>query len=172
MATTARGTQGARGAAAAGTARPALAPRAAVAAGTAAPARGAPGHGGGRAGRLAARAAPASVAGGRVRSNVTYYPTKADTHPDSKVRPVPPRGAPPAPPARPPPPRARRDWPVAWMESGGGSGASGELEGVNAVAFSGFACAHRGLVDLALEPGLAPLDGPFNRLLRFARESV
>ena len=70
------------------------------------------------------------------------------------------------------PPRARRDWPVAWMESGGGSGASGELEGVNAVAFSGFACAHRGLVDLALEPGLAPLDGPFNRLLRFARESV
>jgi len=45
-------------------------------------------------------------------------------------------------------------------------------QGVNAVAFSGFACAHRVLVDLGLEPGLAPLDGPFNRLLRFARESV
>ena len=45
-------------------------------------------------------------------------------------------------------------------------------QGVNAVAFSGFACAHRVLVDLGLEPGLGPLDGPFKRLLRFARESV
>ena len=116
MATTARGTTTAfRGAAAAGTTRPALSPRA----GVAAPAATARGARAGRAGRLgvAARAAPASVAGGRVRSNVTYYPTKADTHPDSKVRPVPPRGAPSRPRALiPPPPRARRDWPVAWME--------------------------------------------------------
>ena len=45
-------------------------------------------------------------------------------------------------------------------------------QGVNAVAFSGFACGHRALVDLGFEEGLAPLDGPFNKMLAAARGLV
>ena len=35
-------------------------------------------------------------------------------------------------------------------------------QGVNAVVFSGFACAHRVLCDLGLEPGWPTLDRAFN----------
>ena len=45
-------------------------------------------------------------------------------------------------------------------------------QGVNAVAFSGFACGHRALVDLGFEEGLPSLDGPFNKLLAAARGLV
>ncbi len=45
-------------------------------------------------------------------------------------------------------------------------------QGVNAVAFSGFACGHRALVDLGFEEGLPPLDGPFNKMLAAARGLV
>lgn len=45
-------------------------------------------------------------------------------------------------------------------------------QGVNAVAFSGFACGHRVAVDLGIEPTFEALDKGFGQLLRFVRAKV
>ena len=43
-------------------------------------------------------------------------------------------------------------------------------QGVNAVVFSGFGCAHRVLVDIGLEPGWPVLDAAFNKAVAYARD--
>jgi hypothetical protein len=43
-------------------------------------------------------------------------------------------------------------------------------QGVNAVVFSGFGCAHRAAVDLGLTPGWPLLDKAFNALLGAVRD--
>lgn len=43
-------------------------------------------------------------------------------------------------------------------------------QGVNAVVFSGFGCAHRVLCDLARQPTIPLLDSGFNALLSTARD--
>ncbi len=45
-------------------------------------------------------------------------------------------------------------------------------QGVNAVVFSGFGCAHRALCDLGLAPTLPVIDGAYNALLSAARDAV
>ena len=43
-------------------------------------------------------------------------------------------------------------------------------QGVNAVVFSGFVAAHLLAVDLGMEPGWAPLDAAYNKLLAWVRD--
>ena len=43
-------------------------------------------------------------------------------------------------------------------------------QGVNAVVFSGFGCAHRAAVDLGLEAGWPAVDKAYRALLDFARD--
>lgn len=43
-------------------------------------------------------------------------------------------------------------------------------QGVNAVVFSGFGCAHRVAVDLGMEPGWPVVDKAYNSLLNFVRD--
>lgn len=45
-------------------------------------------------------------------------------------------------------------------------------QGVNAVVFSGFGCAHRVLCDIGKEPTIPGLDGAYNKLLETARNAV
>jgi len=45
-------------------------------------------------------------------------------------------------------------------------------QGVNAVVFSGFGCAHRALCDLGLQPTLPIIDGAYNKLLSSARDAA
>ena len=46
-------------------------------------------------------------------------------------------------------------------------------QGVNAVVFSGFGCAHRALCDLGIEPSWpSVVDNGFRSMLRLARESA
>lgn len=45
-------------------------------------------------------------------------------------------------------------------------------QGVNAVVFSGFGCAHRALCDLGLQPTLPVVDGAYNALLSAARDAA
>ena len=45
-------------------------------------------------------------------------------------------------------------------------------QGVNAVAFSGMACAHRVLADLGMEPRNALLDAGMQALFRTLRKTV
>lgn len=45
-------------------------------------------------------------------------------------------------------------------------------QGVNAVVFSGFGCAHRVLCDLGLQPTLPGVDGAYNSLLSAARDAA
>ena len=43
-------------------------------------------------------------------------------------------------------------------------------QGVNAVVFSGFGCAHRALCDLGLEPTWPSVDAPFRSALKYIRD--
>lgn len=43
-------------------------------------------------------------------------------------------------------------------------------QGVNAVVFSGFGCAHRVAVDIGLEPGWPAVDKAYKDLLNFVRD--
>ena len=45
-------------------------------------------------------------------------------------------------------------------------------QGVNAVVFSGFGCAHRVLCDLGMTPTLPVIDGAYNKLLSAARDAA
>jgi prolycopene isomerase len=45
-------------------------------------------------------------------------------------------------------------------------------QGVNAVVFSGFGCAHRVLCDLGMIPTLPVIDGAYNKLLSAARDAA
>jgi prolycopene isomerase len=44
-------------------------------------------------------------------------------------------------------------------------------QGVNAVVFSGFGCAHRIAVDSGLAPGWPAVDAAYGKLLAWARDS-
>lgn len=44
-------------------------------------------------------------------------------------------------------------------------------QGVNAVVFSGFGCAHRVAVDLGMAPGWPVVDSAYRQLLGWARDS-
>jgi prolycopene isomerase len=43
-------------------------------------------------------------------------------------------------------------------------------QGVNAVVFSGFGCAHRVAVDIGLEPGWPAVDKAYASLLNYVRD--
>ena len=84
-------------------------------------------RGEGRAGRAGGGARGPGVGGGRAGAEQRDVLPHQGRHPPRLQGPSPSRhvALPPAPPARPPPPRARRDWPVAWMERAEAQGPRG-----------------------------------------------